>query len=371
MGCACGGCSKTSCYNGERTSHTRRQCTGPKGSEGEWQQAVGAAEGVQDWSLNPIIRPPGKLNWIVGDPTVLQVGEEIHMWTNGALGNIQHYVASSSDPTSFKQLADSVVDFGTVRPYIFHNKEANKVTLFYEQFECPFFQSSHIAAREAEVGKWKFGPATTILKPKLPWEKEGQSRVGNAFVYYNTVKGKYWLYYSCGKVDVTDSGIAEPLNFGLAQSDQLLGPYTRVLEKPMEVRGDIPGLTIIGNGSLKIIKSPYADITANGVGVALCNRITKNLSAEEGKQSGSTVSMIRTSDGGLSWDTVVPKFLGPSLLSDNWKEAYVYAFDTLPNPLDQSSELIYYNGRNGWKDAYEEAGVSRFPVEMIRDAACA
>ncbi|CAJ1335563.1 unnamed protein product [Effrenium voratum] len=112
-------------------------------------------------------------------------------------------------------------------------------------------------------------------------------------------------------------------------------------------------------------------LTANGVGVALCNRITKNLSAEEGKQSGSTVSMIRTSDGGLSWDTVVPKFLGPSLLSDNWKEAYVYAFDTLPNPLDQSSELIYYNGRNGWKDAYEEAGVSRFPVEMIRDAACA
>ena len=36
------------------------------------------------------------------------------------------------------------------------------------QFECPFFQSSHIAAREAEVGKWKFGPATTILKPKRP-----------------------------------------------------------------------------------------------------------------------------------------------------------------------------------------------------------
>jgi len=28
----------------------------------------------------------------------------------------------------------------------------------------------------------------------------------------------------------------------------------------------------------------------------------------------------------------------------------VYAFDTLINPLDPSTELIYYNARNGYKD---------------------
>ncbi|CAL1172693.1 unnamed protein product [Cladocopium goreaui] len=48
--------------------------------------------------------------------------------------------------------------------------------------------------------------------------------------------------------------------------------------------------------------------------------------------------------------------------------ARVYAFDTLINPLDPSTELIYYNARNGYKDAFEEAGVSRFPVEFIQKA---
>ena len=33
-----------------------------------------------------------------------QIGDEIHMWTNGALANIQHYVADAKDPTNFKQL---------------------------------------------------------------------------------------------------------------------------------------------------------------------------------------------------------------------------------------------------------------------------
>lgn len=79
-------------------------------------------------------------------------------------------------------------------------------------------------------------------------------------------------------------------------------------------------------------------------------------------------SLIRTTDGGLSWDTVIPKFIGPSFVEDDWKSAYVYAFDTLINPLDPSTELIYYNARNRYKDAFEEAGVSRFPVEFIQKA---
>jgi len=366
MGCGCCKDEPPACYNGEKYSGTRKHCKRPDPNcPKEWKQGVGAAKGVEDWALNPIITAPSIVNWIVGDPTVMQVDEEIHMFTNGALGDIQHYVAKTSDPTCFKELSPAIRGFGTVRPYIFHDKANNIVTLFYEQYKPLFFNSSVIMARQAEVGKWNFGSPKTILEPTLDWEKEGQSRCGNAFVYYNKVKGKYWLYYSCSRIRLDDSAIDEPKYFGLAEADNILGPYTRVLQKPMEIRGEIPGETVKGYGSLKIIKNPLADIGENGVGVALCNRLTLE---EATGRSGSTISLIKTTDGGLSWDTVIPKFIGPSLIEDDWKMAYVYAFDTLINPLDNKTELVYYNARNGYKDAYEEAGVSRFPVEMIEEA---
>lgn len=368
MGCGCCKEDPPHCsYNGEVYSETRKHCKRPDPNcSKQWTQGIGAASGVEDWSLNPIIEAPGLLNWIVGDPAVIQVDKEIIMFTNGALGGIQRYVAQTTDPTFFEDRPPALIKFGTVRPYIFHDQASNTVTLFYEQYSAPLlFQASYIAARQATVGKWRFGRPKKVLLPTLDWEKEGQSRIGNPFVYYNKVKGKYWLYYSCSSIRLDDSAIDEPKYFGLAESDNLLGPYTRVLQKPMEIRGEIPGLTVKGYGSLKIIKNPLADITEDGGGVALCNRLTLD---ESTGVSGSTISLIRTTDEGFSWDTVIPKFIGPSFVEDDWKSAYVYAFDTLINPLDPSTELIYYNARNGYKDAFEEAGVSRFPVEFIQKA---
>eukprot|EP00435_Cladocopium_sp_Y103_P026035 s128_g6.t1 len=397
MGCGCCKDDKPHCsYNGEEYSETRKHCKrpDPNGAK-QWTQGIGAACGVEDWSLNPIIEAPG-LNWIVGDPTVLQVDKEIIMFTNGALGGIQRYVAQTTDPTFFEDRPPALIKFGTVRPYIFHDQASNTVTLFYEklgmtnevdlQYSAPLlFQASYIAARQAKVGEWKFGRPKKILLPTLDWEKEGQFRIGNPFVYYNKVKGKYWLYYSCGAIRLDDSAIDEPKYFGLAESDP----------RPSEA------------AELWVaVKNPLADITEDGCGVALCNRLTLD---ESTGVSGSTISMIKTTDGGLSWDTVIPKFIGPSLVEDDWKAAYVYAFDTLINPLDSNTELIYYNARNGYKDsdhwkvhwvpslghfmisqhtvshwrirhlnrsnlshslqdAFEEAGVSRFPVEFIQKA---
>lgn len=253
MGCGCCKEDPPHCsYNGEVYSETRKHCKRPDPNcSKQWTQGIGAASGVEDWSLNPIIEAPGLLNWIVGDPTVIQVEKEIIMFTNGALGGIQRYVAQTTDPTFFEDRPPALIKFGTVRPYIFHDQASNTVTLFYE----------------------------------LDWEKEGQSRIGNPFVYYK-VKGKYWLYYSCSSIRLDDSAIDEPKYFGLAESDNLLGPYTRVLQKPMEIRGEIPGLTVKGYGSLKIIKNPLADITEDGCGVALCNRLTLD---ESTGVSGSTI----------------------------------------------------------------------------------
>lgn len=80
------------------------------------------------------------------------------------------------------------------------------------------------------------------------------------------------------------------------------------------------------------------------------------------------MSMLRTSDKGLSWETVVPQFIGPTLTQGDWKEAYVYAFDTLPDPNDPEYILVYYNARNGWENGSETVGVSKFPNLMVRHA---
>ena len=36
--------------------------------------------GVEDWSGNPILGPEGIFEWVLGDPTVLRIGDEIHLW---------------------------------------------------------------------------------------------------------------------------------------------------------------------------------------------------------------------------------------------------------------------------------------------------
>eukprot|EP00490_Sorites_sp_Unknown_P029420 CAMPEP_0114681100 /NCGR_PEP_ID=MMETSP0191-20121206/54992_1 /TAXON_ID=126664 /ORGANISM="Sorites sp." /LENGTH=238 /DNA_ID=CAMNT_0001958949 /DNA_START=165 /DNA_END=881 /DNA_ORIENTATION=+ len=217
-------------------------------------------------------------------------------------------------------------------------------------------------AAEAEIGKWQFGNFTKILEPQLAWEKFNEWRVGNAFVFYNKVKGKYWLYYSASMIKLTDANVDEPMNLGLAEADSVMGPYTRVVTEPIQIPSGFSGLFIKGHGSLKLVKVPSADLDEDGVGVAICNRLTFNPATN---QTGSTLSLLHTTDGGFSWQPVIAQFIGPTLKEGSWKEAFCYAFDTVLDPNDASSVLIYYNARNGWKDATEQVGVSRFPLEMI------
>eukprot|EP00930_Biecheleria_cincta_P086210 TRINITY_DN75538_c0_g1_i1.p1 TRINITY_DN75538_c0_g1~~TRINITY_DN75538_c0_g1_i1.p1 ORF type:complete len:415 (-),score=43.30 TRINITY_DN75538_c0_g1_i1:232-1398(-) len=356
-------------YKGERQHDGRifRYDPVPRNLErAKWVSASpSAAQGIEDWSLNPILPSPGWADWIVGDPTVLRIGNEIHLWANAALADIRHWVADVRTPTVFTQMEDSVQGFGAVRPFAFHNKERNTVTLFYEQYSFPGLSSSRLVCREADVGSWQFCDAETVLQPELEWEKVGIPRLGSPFVFYNHVKKKYWLYYSAGKTRLTDSGLDETVSIGLAEADDPYGPYTRVRDEPISIEGGIPGLNTLGHGSLKVLRRKGAFIDESGVGVAACNQVSFD---PKTRCTSSRISLLSTSDGGLSWHTVNTSLIGPTGEADSWKQAYVNAFDTLLDPNDSSKELIYYAARNGYSDAFESVGVSRLPVSLIENA---
>ena len=43
----------------------------------------------------------------------------------------------------------------------------------------------------------------------------------------------------------------------------------------------------------------------------------------------------------------------------SWKAAYVYGYDSLPDPKNSSFFLVFYNARDGWREGKEAIGVSR------------
>ena len=124
---------------------------------------------------------------------------------------------------------------------------------------------------EADVGTWEFTNFTTILEAELAWEKFGQKRVGNPFVFYNEVKGKYWLYYSASKIHLDDANVDEPLNLGLAESDHLMGPYKRIAQEPLTIPSGFPSIFIIGHGSLHLSGKKLPKVPEENGESALCS----------------------------------------------------------------------------------------------------
>ena len=50
------------------------------GPEDEW--LPGPNPWIFDFASNPILEPPDLLEWILGDPAVIQLGDQIHMFAN-------------------------------------------------------------------------------------------------------------------------------------------------------------------------------------------------------------------------------------------------------------------------------------------------
>jgi hypothetical protein len=336
----------------------------------EW--VITDTSGVYDYSGNPILTPPDKHEWLLGDPTIISLGNEIHMFANEVFHGIIHLVANKENPTEFTKV-DGIVNLpGSVRPYAFISEPENKLFLFYEQYEFPLYKSSKILLRTASIniidGHASFDwqkELTEILEPELDWEKIGTVRVGNPFVFYNNQKLQYWMYYSASSVHLDDSNVDEPISIGLASSASLYGPWTRIAQSPLLITGGTPDTINLGIGSLKLIKGLTGEDqdTNYTVLMALANRITLNTT---NNVTGSTISYMTSLDGGYSWSASIPNFIAPSLSNPpTWKQAYCYGFDTIADPTDSSYVLAYYNGRNGWMHANESIGVSRIDKNLF------
>lgn len=108
-------------------------------------------DGVEDSTLNPILQATDNFEWILGDPTVCQLGEEIHMFANEVFHGIVHYTASTSSPLDFTQVGYAVHLPGSVRPYCYHAQNESMLYVFYEQYEFPLYHSSKIMVKTATV----------------------------------------------------------------------------------------------------------------------------------------------------------------------------------------------------------------------------
>ena len=70
--------------------------------------------------------------------------------------------------------------------------------------------------------------------------------------------------------------------------------------------------------------------------------------------------------GPLSWSVSLGPLLPPSPSDPlSWKTAYVYGFDSLPDPTDSSFFLVFYNARDGWREGREAIGVSRVEEQVL------
>ena len=58
----------------------------------------------------------------------------------------------------------------------------------------------------------------------------------------------------------------------------------------------------------------------------------------------STIALMQSSDGGLTWVTVEAALIPPELdTSLSWKHAYVYGFDTVPGEWRGISSIVNIN----------------------------
>jgi hypothetical protein len=303
--------------------------------------------GVQDYCQNPVLKPVHFGEWILGDPTVVIHNNQIHLWANEIFHGIIHFVAPVDNPFDFSELENSISSPGATRPFALKTKDS--VILYFEQYTLSsLYYDSILMYTEAKLtGGWRWTQPKQVLSPFLKWEKIGTRRVGNPFVFYNKYKKKWWLYYSASSIHLNDSNIDEPLYIGLAEANSPKGPWSRTSKIVVRCSKNTIGL-----GSLKVFKqlSEYHLL-------GFCNRIVSE------RKTGSIISLIQSTDGGLTWTVKKDKLIAPTQTMRSWKKAYVYGYDFIEYSPGYS--LIYYNARNGWKNGVETIGVSRVDNRLL------
>ncbi len=170
----------------------------------------------------------------------------------------------------------------------------------------------------------------TILRPSLDWHADpryGKS-IGNPCLV--KADGKYRLYYSASLTLIPDCGFCEPTYVGVAEADQISGPY-EPFQSPL-ISPDTSCRNLAA-GAVKVLK------TEDGY-VGFENCIYRNSAG----RSGSAIYLLRSSDG-LAWDFLSQKpILAPT---SGWMKSHIYALDVKFHST-QKRWFLYFNARNDW-----------------------
>jgi len=299
------------------------------------------ADRLCDWEehpANPLIHPPAGEE-LLGDPTLVPPADSPdgrwHLFAN-SLAGIHHH--ASDDGVAWERTELGVVGGSSMRPHVFFEDETYH--LHYERFSG--FGDSVIERRtSADLETWS--EAVVALEPELDWETEPQSTVGNPYV--TKLDGEYRLYYSASGAELPDTGFPEPLWIGMARADSVEGPWVKEPE-PILGPSDDDRWRNHGAGSVKLL-----DETVDDLLIALNNGIY----VSDDGVTGSAIRVLSSSDG-LAWEDVCGEpVLRPSLTED-WKQAFVYGFDTVRT--EEEGLRAYFNARDGWVPGAERIGLA-------------
>jgi len=292
-----------------------------------------------DLEENPLIIPI-KDRKVIADPQVLLPGEfddKWHIFFTG--GDFYHYV--SMDGIKWEYVYDYKWDSWPA--YI--TSDGKLWIVYYTHISLETGVGTIKARTSKDLINWS--EPIDILEPELDWEKEGKKKQVRNPCLIKLPNGKYRLYYSGGTVWMHDMGFEEPKYIGVAESDSPFGPFKKRSE-PIIRPDEKIWYRNYGAGAIKVYK--FGDFF-----LALTNGIYID---NEGK-SRSAINLMLSKDG-TEW---IDASYNPIILpSKGWKKALVYQLDLR---YWENKLWLFYNARDGWKNARECIGCSILEWESL------
>ncbi|MCC6682945.1 MAG: hypothetical protein IT445_18760 [Phycisphaeraceae bacterium] len=307
----------------------------------------------EDYAGNPTVEPP--FNGLVADPAIVTPIESSdgawHMFTCGGRNLIIHWY--SDDGVSWRQ-AD-MHEWGGFSPFIFI--EDGVYHIFYQEVAHPM-RVCILCRSSRDLLSWS--DAHLILEPTLDWEDvEKKPTVRNPCIVKAST-GEYRMYYSGGVQIIPDLGFEEPIHIGVATADALTGPYSK---RPTPLMSPSPHdpWRHIGAAAMKVHYFPDTQVY-----VGFNNGLYRD---EQGRVHSALHQLV--SEDGYKWYTCPgnPFFAPPG--GTGWKCQFVYQVYLVQHA---GQYRLYYNGRDGWKNASERIGMAyaspRDVTHTINNRAC-
>lgn len=285
-----------------------------------------------DSPRNPLIDPP-RGTWLIGDPTVLAPCDgpdgSWHLFCN-TITALHHY--TSADGYEWTERGGPL--FKGIRACVRRFEE--RFVLFYETFLR--WRRRGVALRiSTDLENWS--EPQLLLEPSLPWE----GLILPATTNPCWISGDFGhrLYFSAANIVLWDTFVIEPRHIGMAESDELQGPYRK---RPLPIlspsRSD--PYANLGAGAIKV----YAD---GDRFVGFQNGVYRDPKG----RSRSAIRVLESTDG-IRWSPVGREpLIAPE--PDGWKRGLVYQLDVV---RFGNEHRLYYNARDGWRRARERIGVA-------------